>query len=105
MFNHYNWGGYLIWRLWPEQLVFVDGRTDLYGDGFLRRYAAVQAARPGFEEVLETQEVELVMMPAEGPLAMQLSGRRGRRSTAGTWRRCGSEERIKVYTVLREKSS
>jgi hypothetical protein len=75
MFNHYNWGGYLIWRLWPEQLVFVDGRTDLYGDGFLRRYAAVQAARPGFEEVLETQEVELVMMPAEGPLAAQLASR------------------------------
>jgi hypothetical protein len=75
LFNHYNWGGYLIWRLWPEQLVFVDGRTDLYGDGFLRRYAAVQAARPGFEEVLEAHEVELVMMPAEGPLAAQLASR------------------------------
>jgi hypothetical protein len=26
MYNFYNWGGYLIWRLAPERKVFVDGR-------------------------------------------------------------------------------
>jgi hypothetical protein len=26
MFNHYNWGGYLIWNLYPDHSVFVDGR-------------------------------------------------------------------------------
>lgn len=26
MYNHYNWGGYLIWRLGPERKVFIDGR-------------------------------------------------------------------------------
>lgn len=25
MYNHYNWGGYLIWRLTPERKVFIDG--------------------------------------------------------------------------------
>jgi hypothetical protein len=27
MFNPYNWGGYLIWHLYPDYRVFVDGRT------------------------------------------------------------------------------
>jgi hypothetical protein len=26
MYNFYNWGGYLIWRLAPERKVFIDGR-------------------------------------------------------------------------------
>ncbi|MGH9566786.1 MAG: hypothetical protein ACRD4I_12425, partial [Candidatus Angelobacter sp.] len=35
LLNHYNWGGYLIWKLYPQYRVFVDGRADLYGDDFL----------------------------------------------------------------------
>jgi hypothetical protein len=27
MFNTYEQGGYLIWRLWPQQRVFIDGRA------------------------------------------------------------------------------
>jgi hypothetical protein len=27
LFNTYEYGGYLIWRLWPEQRVFIDGRA------------------------------------------------------------------------------
>jgi hypothetical protein len=27
MFNTYEYGGYLIWRLWPQQRTFIDGRA------------------------------------------------------------------------------
>ncbi len=27
MFNTYEYGGYLMWRLWPDQRVFIDGRA------------------------------------------------------------------------------
>jgi len=30
MFNTYGIGGYLIWELWPEHKVFIDGREDVY---------------------------------------------------------------------------
>jgi hypothetical protein len=30
IFNHYDWGGYLIWKLYPRTPVFIDGRADLY---------------------------------------------------------------------------
>jgi hypothetical protein len=37
VFNDYDFGGYLIFEGVP---VFVDGRIDLYGDDFMRAYAA-----------------------------------------------------------------
>jgi hypothetical protein len=29
-FNLYNEGGYLIWRFWPKDKVFIDGRSEVY---------------------------------------------------------------------------
>jgi hypothetical protein len=72
VFNHYNWGGYLIWRLWPDYGVFVDGRTDLYGDELLRQYLEIQLGKPGFEELFETYDVSFVLMSPNSPLIRQL---------------------------------
>jgi hypothetical protein len=66
MFNSYNWGGYLIWHLWPDYEVFVDGRTDLYGDELLNQYLQVRFARPGFQEVLDEYGVNFLLVEAEG---------------------------------------
>jgi len=66
MFNSYNWGGYLIWKLWPDYLVFVDGRTDLFGDELLNQYLQVHFARPGFQEVLDEHGVNFVLTEADG---------------------------------------
>lgn len=30
MFNEYGYGGYLLYHLYPNQKVFIDGRTDIY---------------------------------------------------------------------------
>jgi len=73
LFNPYNWGGYLIWSLYPEYRVFVDGRTDLYGDRLLRRYLTVEFGREGYREILDEHEVETVLTYAEGPLSIRLA--------------------------------
>jgi hypothetical protein len=36
--NSYDFGGYLIWKLYPRYLVYIDGRADLYGDAFLENF-------------------------------------------------------------------
>ncbi|MBU4142461.1 tetratricopeptide repeat protein [Patescibacteria group bacterium] len=36
MFNNFDIGSYLIWRLYPEQLVFVDGRPEAYPMDFFQ---------------------------------------------------------------------
>jgi len=73
MFNPYNWGGYLIWSLWPDYRVFVDGRTDLYGDAFLEAYRKVTAARPEAEEILERHHINLILIESDSPLITYLS--------------------------------
>lgn len=69
MFNSYNWGGYLIFRLWPGYPVYVDGRTDLYDDAFLREYLSVHLAKDGWQALLDEREIQLVVIEANSVLA------------------------------------
>ena len=42
MYNNYDWGGYLIWRLAPERKVFIDGRG--FDDVFLWQAMKIRVA-------------------------------------------------------------
>ncbi len=66
LFNSYNWGGYLIWHLWPDYRVFVDGRTDLYGDAVLDEYLRVWRAESGFQEVFDEYDVNTILIETGG---------------------------------------
>ena len=67
LFNAYDWGGYLLWA-WPEEPVFVDGRTDLYGDDILAQWLQVVRAAPGWEAVLDRWGVRVVLGKPDWPL-------------------------------------
>jgi len=73
MFNSYNWGGYLIWHLYPDHPVFIDGRTDLYDDEFIREYMEVTLARPGWREVLDQYGVNFILIESDSILAAFLA--------------------------------
>jgi hypothetical protein len=73
MFNSYNWGGYLIWHLYPDYPVFIDGRTDLYDDEFIQEYVKVTLARPGWREVLDRYEVNFILIESDSILAAFLA--------------------------------
>ena len=72
VFAHYDWGGYVIWRLFPKNRVFVDGRADLYGDDLLRQFQAVMQLRPGWQQTLSTWDVQSVLIPTSSALAQGL---------------------------------
>ena len=57
MFNNYVWGGYILYRLWPQQNVFIDARTDFYGEKLLREYLTVNNASEGWKEILAKYNV------------------------------------------------
>jgi hypothetical protein len=71
LFNSYNWGGYIIWEL-PQYPVFVDGRTDLYGDELLREYLATVFGNAGWRESLNRYDINLVFIESAAFLAHQL---------------------------------
>ncbi|MBN1221452.1 MAG: hypothetical protein JXM69_21205 [Anaerolineae bacterium] len=72
MFNNYNWGGYLIFKLWPDYPVYIDGRTDLYDDAFIRRYIDVMTANEGWPQTLDEAGINLVLVETNGTLAKLL---------------------------------
>lgn len=69
LFNSYNWGGYLIWKLYPEYPVYIDGRADLYGGKFLTNYFDIYSAKSGWEEKLDEENIQLVIVEPDAKLA------------------------------------
>jgi hypothetical protein len=73
MLNHYNWGGYLIWQLYPEYKVFIDGRADVYGDDLMdERYSLYWVQRSDWQKDLESRDIRLVVLPPDAPLVTAL---------------------------------
>jgi hypothetical protein len=96
MFNSYNWGGYLIFTLWPEYPVFVDGRTDLYDDVFLRSYLDIYTAADGWQEQLAGYDVRLVIVERDSILARFL------RLEPASWHEVFRDELAAVFTRYTE---
>ncbi len=46
MFNTYNEGGFLAWRLGPQRLVYIDGRDTLFGVQRLRQHSELLQSSP-----------------------------------------------------------
>jgi hypothetical protein len=72
LFVYYDWGGYAIWKLYPEYHVFVDGRADLYGDDLLRQFKTAVQLQTGWRDVLDNWKVEAVLLPPSSALAQAL---------------------------------
>lgn len=72
MYNLYHWGGYLIWRLYPDHRVFIDGRADVYGDEFIDEYLQVYQLRKTWQEPLDRYDVSVVFVDQGSPLSTVL---------------------------------
>jgi hypothetical protein len=67
-----SWGGYLIYRLYPRNKVFVDDRHDLYGEEFLREYLKAIRLTPDWNGFLDEKKVNWALLPAESSLGNML---------------------------------
>lgn len=63
-----QWGDYLIFRLYPRQRVFFDGRSDFYGEKLGADYQALLDASDRAREVLDRQRFDLALLPHEWAL-------------------------------------
>lgn len=76
MAGHYNHGGYLIWKLWPQKKVFIDGRAQIFSADFLTNsYGALTLEKCGpgvLEKVLDRFDITHVLWPQDGPLVLVL---------------------------------
>ncbi len=72
MFNTYHFGGYLIYRLYPSQHVFIDGRADMYGERFFNEYKKIINVGSGWKESFEKYKIDYVITEKNEPLSQLL---------------------------------
>jgi hypothetical protein len=66
MFNTYEYGGYLIWRLWPGQRTFIDGRA--LSESVFQDYARIlynhdaSDGLPSGEDLLNRDGIQVIVM-------------------------------------------
>jgi hypothetical protein len=65
LFNTYEYGGYLIWRLWPQERVFIDGRA--LSESIFMDYARIlynhdSSGGKSAEELLDQYGVQAMVM-------------------------------------------
>lgn len=68
LFNSYNWGGYVMWRLYPEYLTFVDGRTDLFNDELLQQYLSAWRGESSYINLFQEWGIRVVLIEPDAPL-------------------------------------
>jgi hypothetical protein len=73
LFNTYHWGGFVVWSFYPERRAFIDGRADLYGDGFVEEYMKAYNGRPGWKTLLERERVGVALVESDAPIAALLA--------------------------------
>ncbi len=62
MYHSQVFGDYLIWRLWPMQRSFFDGRVHLFDESIVRFYLQVMSDSH-WEEMLEKYKVKYLLLP------------------------------------------
>ena len=90
LFNSYNWGGYLLWRLGDQYPVYVDGRTDVYDDAFLRNFLAITLVNPDYDQRLAKTGAKIVLIESGSVLDNFLARNVG-------WREAYRDELAVIY--------
>jgi hypothetical protein len=65
LFNTYEYGGYLIWRLWPQQRVFIDGRSlseSVFQDYGRILYNVEERGGKNAQQLLDRYGVQTIVM-------------------------------------------
>jgi len=75
LYASWQWGGYLIYRLWPSVPVFDDGRTDFYGPPFVLEGLRVWEVRPDWAGILTRYRVNAALVPVDSAMGTVLRER------------------------------
>ena len=72
VFTTDQWADYLLYRLYPAQRVFFDGRSDFYGNDFVKVNQRIASAEHDWKLLLERYAINLVVLKPETPLSAVL---------------------------------
>jgi len=67
-----SWGGYLIYRAYPNLKAVVDDRHDLYGSEYFKQYLKIVRVEPGWDEALAETRADWLLLPSQSSAATLL---------------------------------
>src|SRR6185312_12950887 len=67
-----QWGDYLIYRMYPSTKVFIDGRSDFYGDKFGEEYLRLLDVQTGWDKTLDRYGIDTVVVSPKLALSSTL---------------------------------
>ncbi|MBX9600292.1 MAG: hypothetical protein K2X35_04785 [Bryobacteraceae bacterium] len=89
-FTSDQWADYLIYRNFPNQQVFLDGRHNYYGEKLLTEYQDLMNGHPRWRQLAARYQFDKILVPADSPLA-------GAVATSGEWRVARRDENAVLF--------
>ncbi|HEY1946866.1 MAG TPA: hypothetical protein VGG97_07660 [Bryobacteraceae bacterium] len=90
IFTYDQWGDYLIYRLYPSRKVFMDGRSDFYGDDFLVSTQHIIGGQFDWSQQLSRFAVDMVIVKPDAPLSTILK-------TAPGWKLLFDDGKVLIF--------
>lgn len=72
LFNHYDWGGWLVFSLYPYSRVFMDSRADVYGEKIFSQFLTIFFTRPGWRKLLKDYHINTILVPTREGISQVL---------------------------------
>jgi hypothetical protein len=72
LINEYDWGGFLIYSLYPRWHIGIDGRADVHGDATMTLNYQIFTAAPGWQQLVYGVGATYILVRKSGPLATAL---------------------------------
>jgi hypothetical protein len=93
IFSTDDWSGYVIYRLYPQVRVFLDGRSDFYGPKLGDEFSDIIGVKSGWEDHLRKYGAETVLLPANSILSVAMKG-------SGRWRCIYEDSVAAIYRPI-----
>jgi len=90
MFNDYSWGGYIIYKTYPERKVFIDNRTQLYEKSIFKKFAGAVLLTEDWESFDIEYSFDYVIISKKYPLGEYLN-------LSPKWRLVYSDEIASIF--------
>jgi hypothetical protein len=76
IFNHDEFGDYMIFAAWPQYRVFIDGRSDMYGANRVNDYRKIANGQPEWQETIDKYNISWVFFDPRSPIAAILKSQK-----------------------------
>jgi hypothetical protein len=91
-----QWGDYIIYSFYPRQKVFVDGRSDFYGEAFAGQYLHLLQGAYDWQAIMDRNGFTIALLPANWPLSSLLK-------QDPSWRVVADDHRSMLFERLRRQ--